>query len=597
MKRLSERLQDVVTTAFKNAGIDEKYSSVGISNRPDLCDYQSNGAMAAAKEYHKAPFVIADEIIAKLNELPEAKKYFAKAEAVKPGFLNFTLSPEFMAEYAGQMDSETDFGFEKAPDSKNIVLDYGGPNVAKPLHVGHLRSAIIGESLKRIERFVGNKVTGDVHLGDWGLQMGLIIAELEDRGQLDKDLNISELEEIYPFASKKSKEVYEDGPHKGELVNPEFAERAHEATLKLQSGDPKYHAVWEKIMKVSVEDLKKNYANLNVHFDLWKGESDAEPYIPELIKLLTDKGLAYKSEGALVVDVSEPTDSKEIPPCMIQKSDGAALYSTSDLGTVMDREKNLHPDEYIYIADRRQELHYVQFFRVARKAGLVKPETVLKFIGFGTMNGKDGKPFKTREGGVMRLETLISDITNAVAEKMADRDMPEDTKQAVAKQVGLAALKYGDLSNQAAKDYVFDLDRFASFEGNTGPYIQYTVVRIRSILDKYAESVGKDRKGIEDDLRTVKFTAPAHENEKKLILTIDRFADTLTNVASDLAPHKLCAYIYELANDFSAFYHECPILTESDEARKMSLLKVSALTGKILVTCLDLLGIEAPERM
>lgn len=597
MTKLLDLVQSAVKHAFTAAGYDEKYGMAGVSNRPDLCQYQSNGAMAAVKEYHKAPLVIAEDVVAKLTEDSDASQMFEKACAVKPGFINLTLKDSFLAEYAGKMAESPDLGFDKANEPRNIVLDYGGANVAKPLHVGHLRSAIIGESLKRMERFAGNKVTGDVHLGDWGLQMGLIIAELEDRGALDSEFGISELEEIYPSASKKVKETYEDGPKKGELVNPEFAERAHAATLKLQNGDPDYRRVWERIMKVSVEDLKKNYANLLVDFDLWKGESDAEPYIEELVKILKDKGLAHISEGALVVDVSEDTDPKEIPPCMIQKSDGAGLYATFDLGTIMDREKNLHPDAYIYIADKRQSLHYTQFFRVARKAGLVKPDTTLKFIGFGTMNGKDGKPFKTREGGVMRLETLIKDITDEVAARMTDRDMPEDTKREVARKVGLAALKYGDLSNQASKDYVFDLDRFSSFEGNTGPYIQYTVVRIRSILDKYATEIGKTREEAVKSLESAELLPAATDSERNMELTIDRFSDMMSNAITELAPHKICAYIYELANSFSSFYHDNYILTEKDEERKKSWLKLSALTEQVLVTCLDLLGIEAPERM
>ena len=437
-------ITDAVRTAFVLAGYDAELGRVSISNRPDLCEYQSNGAMAGAKQYHKKPMDIAGEVVEKLKTMQQGDiVMFSEVSAVMPGFINLNVSEELTTKYLNEMNFHEDLGLD-AHEGKKIIIDYGGANAAKPLHVGHLRSAVIGEAIKRMAIQQGNDVIGDVHLGDWGLQMGLIITELEDRGQLDADLEISQLEEIYPFASAKAKAKYEDGPHKGELINPEYAERAHQATLKLQNGDPTYRAVWNKIMKVSIADLKKNYGNLDVHFDLWKGESDAQQYIPGLIQELIDKGLAYESQGALVVDVAEESDAKEIPPCMIRKSDGAALYATSDLGTIVEREKLYHPDEYIYIADSRQSLHYTQFFRVARKAGLVRSEEELRFIGFGTMNGKDGKPFKTREGGVLRLEKLIQETNEKVLERVrASRgeELSEEEAAAIAVRVGLAALK------------------------------------------------------------------------------------------------------------------------------------------------------------
>ena len=408
MRTLLELITIEMKEAFVKAGYGEELARVTLSNRPDLCEYQCNGAMAGAKKYKKAPIMIAEDVVANLAE----SQCFAQAEAVKPGFINLKLKPEFVAEYLNEMAADENLGVEKEAEPKTVMIDYGGPNVAKPLHVGHLRSAIIGESIKRIIRYKGNKVTGDIHLGDWGYQMGLIITELKKRqpdlpyfdesfgGEYPEEapFTISELEEIYPTASGKSKE------------DPAYKEAALEATLRLQSGDRGYRALWKHIIAVSVADLKKNYSNLDVEFDLWKGESDADPLIPGLVNRLKESGLAYESQGALVVDVKEDTDTKEMPPCIILKSDGAALYATTDLATIVDRMENLHADSLIYLADKRQEMHFVQVFRVAKKAGLVTPETELKYVGFGTMNGKDGKPFKTREGGVMRLEYLIRDI-------------------------------------------------------------------------------------------------------------------------------------------------------------------------------------------
>ena len=465
--------------------------------------------------------------------------------------------------------------------------------MAKPLHVGHLRAAIIGESIKRMGRFLGHHVIGDVHLGDWGLQMGLIIEELRDRqpdlvyfdesytGEYPEEppFTIGELEEIYPAASAKSKE------------DPAFLARAHEATLKLQKGYPPFRAIWRHIMHVSVADLKKNYANLNVEFDLWKGESDAEPYIEDMIQMLIDKGLAYESQGALVVDVAQETDSKEIPPCLIRKSDGASLYATSDLATIVEREQDFHPDRYIYVVDKRQGMHFEQVFRVAKKAGIVKEDTPMIFLGFGTMNGKDGKPFKTREGGVMRLENLIRDIDSAVLSRiMENRTMQQEEAEETAAKVGLAALKYGDLSNQAAKDYVFDVDRFISFEGNTGPYILYTIVRIKSILAKYREQGGGEE-------GTKAILPPVSGTEKGLMLQLARYNEAVENAFAETAPHKICQYVYELSNAFNSFYHETKILAEEDESRRESYIGLITLTRRVLEACIELLGFEAPERM
>lgn len=598
MKKVSVVIKEAVEKAFVSLGYDKKYGMVGISNRPDLCQYQCNGAMAAVKEYKKAPLDIANELADKLR-LSEEGNIFEKIEAVKPGFINLTLKDEFLADYVNEMGETECFGHEKEGKQRKIIIDYGGPNVAKPLHIGHLRSAIIGESIKRIERFVGNEVIGDVHLGDWGLQMGLIITEVKHRnpelvyfdesftGEYPKEapFTIGELEEIYPTASAKSKE------------DEEYRNEALSATALLQSGNRGYMALWNHILSVSVADLKKNYDNLNVSFDLWKKESDAQAYIPDMVEKMKADGFAHMSEGALVVDVTREDDKKEVPPCIILKSDGASLYSTTDLATIVERVKLFNPTDLLYVVDKRQEMHFEQVFRTAKKTGITPEELNLIFLGFGTMNGKDGKPFKTREGGVMRLERLISEITEEVETKMADRDMDEEVKHKVAKQVGLAALKYGDLSNQASKDYVFDLERFTSFEGNTGPYIQYTVVRIRSILDKFIAEKSLNKADLDNFFADKKLVKAATASERELELVIAKFSDMIDLAATEFAPHKVCAYIYEVSNCFSAFYHENHILNEQDEARKYSLLKLSYITEKIIVKCLDLLGIDAPERM
>lgn len=588
MKTLLELITIETEAAFEKAGYDRELAKVTLSNRPDLCEYQCNGALAGAKKYKKAPFMIAEDVAANLA----GSTYFESVDVVKPGFINLKLSKESVASYLNGMKAEEKLGVENEETPKTIMIDYGGPNVAKPLHVGHLRSAIIGESVKRILRYKGNQVIGDIHLGDWGYQMGLIITELKKRqpdlpyfdesyeGEYPAEapFTISELEEIYPTASAYAKE-HED-----------YREEALQATYLLQNGNRGYRAVWDHIMNVSVTDLKKNYENLNVEFDLWKGESDAQKYIPDMVQMLKDEGYAHYDEGALVVDVQEEDDNKEVPPCMILKSDGAALYDTTDLATLVEREQDYHPDEVIYVVDKRQELHFTQVFRCAKKTGIVPEETGLKFLGFGTMNGKDGKPFKTREGGVMRLENLIREIDEEMYKKIMDnRTVEAEEARRTSQIVGLAAIKYGDLSNQASKDYIFDVDRFTSFEGNTGPYILYTIVRIKSILNKYQENGGS--------LDGLTIRPAENEYEKALMLQVLKFNDVFGAVYEETAPHKLCAYIYELANEFNKFYHETKILSEEDEEKKAGYIALLILTRRVLETCIDLLGFEAPERM
>ena len=588
MKKILDFITGEMVQAFKAAGYDASYAKVSLSNRPDLCEYQCNGAMAAAKAYKKAPIVIANDVVEKLTE----SKVFSEVSAVNPGFINLKLEAGFLADYLQKMQEDENLSIEKTAEPRKIMIDYGGPNVAKPLHVGHLRSAIIGESIKRMGRLMGHEVLGDVHLGDWGLQMGLIITELKVRkpelvyfdeayeGEYPAEppFTIGELEEIYPTASARSKE------------DEAYKEEAMQATYLLQHGHRGYQAVLHHILQVSVTDLKKNYERLSVSFDLWKGESDAQPYIPEMAEYMKNAGYSRLDEGAWVVDVKEESDTKEVPPCMILKSDGASLYTTTDLATIIDRMKNYHPDKMIYVVDKRQEMHFIQVFRCARKTKLVEEGTELEFLGFGTMNGKDGKPFKTREGGVMRLESLIQDINEEMFRKITDNhEIDAEEARETAKIVGLAAIKYGDLSNQASKDYVFDVERFTSFEGNTGPYILYTIVRIKSILNKYRAG------GV--SLGTHEIRKPSGSSEKALMLVLSRFNSVMQNAFDELAPHKICAYIYDLANEFNHFYHETKILSEENEEQKASWIQLLALTKDVLELCTDTLGFSAPERM
>ncbi|MBQ7972242.1 MAG: arginine--tRNA ligase [Lachnospiraceae bacterium] len=588
MKKFLDILSEEMGKAFATAGYGAELGRVTVSNRPDLCEYQCNGAMAGAKQYKKPPFVIAGDV----QKALEGSKVFDKVDVVAPGFLNLNVSRELLKDYLNEMAGDNKFGVEAPEKVKKIIIDYGGPNVAKPLHVGHLRSAVIGESVKRISRYMGHDVIGDIHLGDWGLQMGLIIAELKLRQPelvyFDSDFTgeypaeapftISELEEIYPTASGKSKE------------DPAFKEEAMNCTFKLQNGDRGYRALWKHILSVSVTDLKKNYEKLNVDFDLWKGESDVHDVIPDMVADMKAGGFAYESDGALVVDVKEETDTKEIPPCMILKSDGAALYNTTDLATIRERMKEYKPDEIIYVVDKRQDLYFEQVFRCARKTGLVGDETSLKFLGFGTMNGKDGKPFKTRQGGVMRLEHLIADINEEMLKKiLTGREMEEAEAKETSQIVALSALKYGDLSNQASKDYVFDIDRFTSFEGDTGPYLLYTVVRIKSILKKYEESCGAADKLL--------CNAYTNDSEKNLMMQLTLFNSMMEGAFEEIAPHRVCAYLYDLANAFNSFYHETKILAEEDSAKKQGWIALLSLTKDVAETCMDVLGFSAPERM
>ena len=600
MEKVLELISKEVGDAFEAAGYDRELGRATVSNRPDLCEYQCNGAMAGAKKYGKAPFIIADEVAAKLQDNPA----FEKVESVKPGFLNIILSGDFVRNYIVKMLHEKRFGVTLPGHEPTIILDYGGANVAKPLHVGHLRPAIIGEAVKRILKYNGNKVIGDIHMGDWGTQMGLVITELKCRhpelpyfdpdfeGPFPKEppFTIEELAEIYPAASAKSKAA-DDASEEEKKAAKEYKAAALDATKRMQEGYKPYRAIWHHIMNVSLPDLKKNYDSLDVHFDLWKGESDVHDDIPGMVEYFKQHDYAHESQGALVVDVADEKDAKEMPPCIILKSDGAALYATTDLATIQERMKEYHPDGIYYFTDKRQALHFEQVFRTAKKTKLVMPETDLRFVGNGTMNGADGKPFKTRAGGVMHLETLVQEINDKMYErvKASNPDMPDDEARSTAGKVALSALKYGDLSNQPAKDYIFDIEKFTSFEGDTGPYILYTMVRIKSILKKFEAEGG--------NVKEAKLGNPENEAMKNLMLLLTRFADAVEGAAKDLAPNRVCAYIYDLSNAFNSFYHGTKILAETDAYKKESYIALISTTLKILETCIDLLGFSAPERM
>ena len=596
MKKFISLLQEKVEEAFKKCGYDAEYGKVINSNRPDLCEFQCDGALSAAKKYKKAPFVIAEEVVEKCKNYEQ----FEKIEVVKPGFININVSKEFVVEYCNNLINEEKFGCQMDKE-KMVVVDYGGPNVAKPLHVGHLRPAIIGESVKRIHKFFENRVIGDVHLGDWGLQMGLVIEELKFRhpewdyfnenfeGEYPKEVpfTVADLEEIYPCASSKTK-VGENATEEEKKKANEFKENARKNTAYLQEKKKGYYDLWKKIVEISIKDLKENYNKLNVDFDLWLGESDSQKYVKPMVDKMKNLGILYESDGAMIVDVQEENDTTEINPCMVLKTGGVSCYQTTDLATIMQRQIDFDPDEIIYVVDKRQELHFIQVFRCARKAELIDKNTKLIFLGFGTMNGKDGKPFKTRNGGVMRLENLINEVNKKVYEKMSDsKEIEEDEKVKISKIVGLAALKYADLSNQISKDYIFDTDKFTAFEGKTGPYILYTIVRIKSILNKFYEK---------NTLKKNKILNPVEDIEKQILLKISKYNEVLEETYDENAPSKICTYLYELANIFNSYYQKVKILQENSE-RLESNISLLYLLKRIFENGIELLGFEAPEKM
>lgn len=589
MQSITEQLTILVSNIFANADFDPKYGEVVVSSRPDLGQFQCNGALPAAKEYGRNPREIAQQIVDELNK----ETIFKEISLAGPGFINLTLIDEYLAGFVRQMADDERLGAGQVAEPRKVIVDYGGANVAKPMHVGHLRAGIIGESIKRLFRFMGDDVTGDVHLGDWGTQMGQVIVELSRRAPelpyFDPDfsgpypaespITLKDLEEIYPAASKQAK------------ADPAYAEAARLATVELQNGRSGYRALWQHFHDVSVAGLKADYGSLDIEYDLWLGESDVQDRIPPMIANLQAAGLAEESEGALVVDISLPDDNKPTPPLLLQKSDGGFLYGTTDLATIDHRVQDLHAQLILYVVDHRQRQHFEQVFRAAYKTGIAPEAVGLEHNYFGTMNGKDGKPFKTREGGVMKLKDLIALVVESAFKRMDESHVAEDfddaERQEVARIVGMAALKYADLMNQRTKDYIFDLDRFSSFEGKTGPYLLYTAVRARSILSK-AQAQG---------LRSGELLSPQVDAERTLMLLITQMSNALQQAYSTRMPNHIAEYAYLLANEFNRFYNACHILRAEDSAVQSSWLALTELFLAVIEQTLTLLGIEIPERM
>lgn len=587
METILNKITNILGKAFCECGYDFSYGKTTVSGRPDLCQFQCNGAMVGAKAYKKSPMQIANEVIEKMD-----KTLFEKVEIAPPGFINMTLTDNAIVETILNMESDNDLGICKVNDNETVVVDYGGPNVAKPLHVGHLRSAIIGEAIKRMAKALGYNAIGDVHLGDWGLQMGLIISQFAEEnpdskyldenytGEYEK-LNISMdyLNEIYPKASKRSKE------------DEEFMAIAQKATFDLQNGRRGYVELWKEIMRISVADLKGSYDKLNVSFEYWYGESDADKYIPDMVNKFIKDGFAYESEGALVIDVEKPDDKAPMPPILIRKKNGAQIYATTDLATIVQRMQDFNPSMILYVVDNRQGLHFEQVFRCARKTGIVPSNVILEFDGFGTMNGKDGKPYKTREGGVMKLHDLIETVCGSALSKMEEAktgvDLSDEEKKETALKVGIAALKFGDLINYRSKDYIFDLDKFMSFEGKTGPYLLYTMVRLNSILNK-----AKER-----DFKVGEIGLPQTDVERDIMLKISTMNEVLWQSFNDRAPSGICENAYQIASLANRFYYENKILSEEDETRRGSLLALSRFILRVLKLHMDILAIDVPERM
>ena len=579
IENISEKIADV----FESLGYKREYGAVSVSARPDLCQFQCNSCFAAAKEARKAPFDIAAEVA----EAASKQEIFTKVEAVRPGFVNITVTDEYLVSCVNELISNGNFGIKQVGAGKNLIVDYGGANVAKPLHIGHLRPAILGEALKRMARICGYNAIGDVHMGDWGMPLGLVIAELYVRHPewkcfcdefdpaVDKveGITVDDLNEIYPFASKKSKE------------DEEFKELAHKMTCDLQDRKPNIFAVWQEIMRISVADLKKNYGKLGVSFELWYGESDSDKYIPELLEILDNKGLSRVDDGALVVDVADDDDKSPMPPVIVKKSDGSSNYATTDLATILQREQDYAPAAIWYVVDKRQALHFKQVFRAAKKSEIVNADCDMYHLGNGTMNGSDGKPFKTRDGGVMRLEELLNSVVSAVMEKLSENAYAsEEEKLDAANKIAMAAIKFGDMINQPTKDYVFDIDKFISFEGKTGSYLLYTVTRINSIMRKAGEC-GEKISGIWSDA------------ERDIIIRMLLTCDVFQRAINEKAPNVIAENAYFAACDFSRFYHDCRIIDEADENKKSSRLALCKAVNDYLKMQLNVLGIETVEKM
>lgn len=572
MKTIIEFLTEILPKAFVACGYSSEFGTVKLSDRPDLCQFQCNGAFSAAKQYKKSPSDIAQDVSSILSD----NSILKKSQAEK-GFINIDVTDSFLLKYLDEIISDPHLGIKQTKEKEIIFLDYGGPNTAKPLHVGHLRSAVIGDSLKRLAEATGRKTVSDVHLGDWGLQMGLVIAELEDRINCGENMHISddEWDTIYSFARQKSK------------YNDQFKKRAQEITAKFQKGDKTYLDIWKKIMKISIANIKKNYNILGVNFDLWNGESNSEKYVPELIETLERTNLLEESLGAKVVNVSQPDDNSPVPPVIIKKSNGSNIYATTDLASIIERQKIYNPNEIWYIVDNRQSLYFIQIFRCAKKASLVKDTTVLLHLGFGTMNGKNGKPYKTRDGDAMKLSDFYNIIYNTVYTRVTSSTFSEKSyKQEVSHKIAVAAIKFGDLINHRSKDYVFDIEKFTAPEGKTGPFLLYTIARINSILKK-----------VNTDTFNVKPQKIYSNIEKELILIL-ALSNTVYELAyNEKSPNLICENAYKIASVFSKFYSENHILNETDSIKKSTWLYLCQATKIILQKHLDVLGIESVEFM
>jgi arginyl-tRNA synthetase len=587
MISLSTELSAVAGAAFAAEGLSESFGQVQVSDRPDLAQFQCNGALAAAKQAKANPRAIAEKVAARLK----ADARFAKVEIAGPGFINLDVTDALLAERAGAAAKDSRLGAAETGTAKSVVIDFGGPNVAKPMHVGHLRSTILGDCLQRLFRANGWTVTSDIHLGDWGLQMGQLISEIEHRGIApiyfdaaykgpypeQSPVSMEDLEEIYPAGVAACK------------ADPARLEEARKATAELQAGRPGYRALWQHFVDVSEVGLTREFASLGVKFDLWKGEASVDALIPPMIEDLKARHIAVMSEGALVIPVARNSDKKEMPPLILLKSDGAVLYGTTDLATVIDRVSQQNPDLVLYVVDHRQHGHFEQVFRAAEIAGL-NGRAVLEHVGYGTMNGTDGKPFKTRAGGVMKLHDLIAMAAEEAEKRLAEQGLGEDysaeERKAIARMVGIATIKFADLSNHRTTDYIFDLARFSRFEGKTGPYLQYAAVRIQSILRR-AESEGK----------AVAAPVVRSPEERALILQLLALGDRLAAAEDKRAPNILCEYAFELAQSFSRFYAEHHILSETDADLRAARLGLCRLTLQVMTKVLDLLGIDVPERM
>lgn len=573
MRLITEQLSELLEKAFTNAGYDAKNAQAVISGRPDLCQFQCNGALPNARLFKKSPMVIANEVISLLAD----DEMIEKVEAAAPGFINIVLSDKYLIGYLTGVTNDPYLGIPQAEQNEVIVLDYGNPNVAKPLHVGHLRSTIIGESLKRIITATGRTAIGDVHLGDWGLPMGLVLAELNERyGSNIPPLTTELLNEIYPFASQKSK------------IDEVFLEKARTYTAQLQKKEPQLIEVWEKMIRLSVDDIRKTFNRLNATFDFWYGESDSSNYVPELLDILKEKGLLADSEGARVVMVDEDDDKSPVPPIIIIKSNGSEGYATTDVATIIQRQRDFSPDKIWYVVDHRQNLHFTQVFRTARKAGLVPSKTELTHLCFGTVNGKDGKPFKTRDGGVMQLSELLDSVTEYAYQKIKTSNISDELeRREKAEKIGIAAIKFGDLINHYSKDCIFDIEKFMASEGKTGVYLLYVIARINSIL----------RKASAIDLTKKKLNGIYSDSERDLIMVLALSGSAFVSAYNEKSPNIVCENAYKIAVAFSKFYQENRIIYEEDSEKKQSWLSLCEITKQVLEKHLYVLGIDSIDRM